>query len=876
MYTIDDQLALEREMYEEGVTRYHANLQAAKTRINKVGKRVDAANEANTTYGRMLLKEFINDVQIAISEAINDMTKPASRKTHIALKYMNQIDPSILAFITTRTILDTITRKRKVQHLANLIGNNIEDQVRLTRFQEENAGYFNAIAKDQKARLIKDYRRKRKEYVRYSKKYGATEWQNWANTDKVHLGSKLIECFIHATGLVEKVYVNQTKNGRMHKVIEIRPTEECVQWIKDNISLMEALSPRFLPCVIPPCEWVSPTEGGFYSKEVRRTLSFVNVKHNKAHLALLAKKQYRERMQPAYDATNALQRVAWQVNTRVLDKIMADFQANTGVGLPETEPVYVPKFDPNNELPKVYTNEDGSTETVTREDSRYKKAKLLRDEDKEAFKQYKKECITLYESETGRRSKALAVGRTLSVAKRMSKYKHFYFVYNRDFRGRSYCVSPDLSPQGDDLNKALLMFANGVPLGDDGLVYMMIEIANVFGNDKVSYQDRVTWTQENTQAIVAMVEDGDTDLFKQADKPWQFYAVCCEYVEAIALDNPSDYVSYLGWAQDGSCNGLQHFSMMLRDSVGGAAVNLLPSAKPEDIYDVVAQRVETVIRATLRDDTASSWDKFYAEKALELGINRKLTKRSVMVLPYGGTTSSCREYVTEYYHKHAEQQRKLDPKYKLPFGKQVKVDGVTHGGLRGYINWLSPIVWKAISETVIAARSAMTYLQQAARILAKGNNYVTWQVPKTGFLVYQYTEDIKINSVCTHLLGECRLSVASGNGQVSVPKMASSIAPNFVHSLDAAHLDCTILAANENEIKNLWVVHDSYKAPFGQSGKLSNIIRQQFYALYTDHDVLREWADYQLERNEELHKLEFPVRGDLRAEQVLKSKYFFG
>ena len=35
---------------------------------------------------------------------------------------------------------------------------------------------------------------------------------------------------------------------------------------------------------------------------------------------------------------------------------------------------------------------------------------------------------------------------------------------------------------------------------------------------------------------------------------------------------------------DGSCNGLQNFSAMLRDEVGGKAVNLIPSDKPQDVY----------------------------------------------------------------------------------------------------------------------------------------------------------------------------------------------------------------------------------------------------------------------------------------------------
>lgn len=43
--------------------------------------------------------------------------------------------------------------------------------------------------------------------------------------------------------------------------------------------------------------------------------------------------------------------------------------------------------------------------------------------------------------------------------------------------------------------------------------------------------------------------------------------------------------------QDGSCNGLQHYAALGRDSVGAASVNLLPSELPQDVYSGVAAQV---------------------------------------------------------------------------------------------------------------------------------------------------------------------------------------------------------------------------------------------------------------------------------------------
>lgn len=44
-------------------------------------------------------------------------------------------------------------------------------------------------------------------------------------------------------------------------------------------------------------------------------------------------------------------------------------------------------------------------------------------------------------------------------------------------------------------------------------------------------------------------------------------------------------------SQDGSCNGLQHYAALGRDSVGAASVNLVPSDLPQDVYSGVATQV---------------------------------------------------------------------------------------------------------------------------------------------------------------------------------------------------------------------------------------------------------------------------------------------
>ena len=60
-----------------------------------------------------------------------------------------------------------------------------------------------------------------------------------------------------------------------------------------------------------------------------------------------------------------------------------------------------------------------------------------------------------------------------------------YFPMNLDFRGRVYPIPPHLNHLGNDLCRGLLSFARRKPLGERGLFWLKIQVANLFGNDKV-------------------------------------------------------------------------------------------------------------------------------------------------------------------------------------------------------------------------------------------------------------------------------------------------------------------------------------------------------------------------------------------------------
>ena len=108
-------------------------------------------------------------------------------------------------------------------------------------------------------------------------------------------------------------------------------------------------------------------------------------------------------------------------------------------------------------------------------------------------------------------------------------------------------------------------------------------------------------------------------------------------------------------------------------------------------------------------------------------------------------------------------------------------------------------------------------------------------------------------------------------------KMSSGIAPNFVHSLDAAHCMSTVNLCRENGIQNFAMVHDSYGTLAADAGKLAYYLREAFIRQYT-RDVLKEFRDEiakQLPPELAAELPPLPPKGGLDLGAVRQSRYFF-
>ncbi len=822
---LERQVALEADMLAQGIQRTRKTILDA-----QMGGR-----ESETIYGNNLLAGAITPIADAIREYLK--VSEQDGRTQIAALYLPRVSPEVAAFLAARVVLDGISRRGRLQAVAVRIGGMVEDEVRFRVFeeakrvnpktgQEEDMAGFVHVVTERLEQQSAHYGYKRRVLVDAMNKMGV-EWTPWPKSDRLHLGVKLIELVETATGVVERQMFTRQKKKEYY----LAATEVTLEWIKRKVGFGELMCHYWQPMIMPPVDWVKPIGGGYVGSPVCGEAHPLN----RLKLVKTRNRQYSEELFSTdlalvYNSLNAIQRTAWKVNTGVLSVLVEFWRNGNSVvgGLPSRE------------------NEPKPTKPIDI------------DTNKDALKTWKRKASEAIKRNFKLGSKRLQVEQIIRTAEKFAPEVAIFFPHTLDFRGRVYAMPVGLNPQGNSVSKGLLTFANGKPILDQRSAnWLAVHGANLWGHDKVSLEDRVAWVRENQERIL-MSARAPLDYFwwteaDKGEKAWEFLAFCFEW--AGFVKEGFGFISCLPIALDGSCNGLQHFSAMLRDPIGGAATNLVPSLQPKDIYAVVAARTVEKLAAS-SDPMAAKW--------LAFGITRKTAKRPVMVVPYGGTRHSARSYILEHVLKRLEEE----PGLVNPFGDNKALFKASH--------FLAGVLWDAIQETVVAARDAMNWLQKVSQVVSKYAKPITWTAP-SGFKVQQAYPNVTRRQVKTRIAGSVvKLFLAEEQeGTIDKRRQAQGISPNFVHSLDASALMFTVDTATACGIDSFAMIHDSYGTLAADTEVLRECLRQSFCQMY-QFDVLASFRDEVqagLPKGVELPPL--PTKGSLDINQVLLSDFFF-
>ena len=888
---IKGQLVLEKRMYDDGCAAW---LAAQK-------RNVDGGSASETAWNRRLTKVLITPLAEGITaylESLKGKRGKRSKGAHI----LQVVDPYAAAYISLKTALDMLSSGLATSEkgitlpvLSRALGSRIEDNIRFTKLEEAAPNYVARVNESLKRAFSQKYQHRvasmaaaERRLVEGAKSgtqqfaFDVKEWVHWAADDQIQVGLLILDIIDRCLTIEGDPFIEismESKGGVRWTRVSL--SAKAVQWCTEYSDEVQGMFPQFAPCIIPPRPWTGPFSGGYYSEELSAHLPMVKSGRMQHRKSLTYK-----RMPKVYDALNYIQAIPWAVNTQLLqaaDEVFSSALVGSAV------PSRVPYVTPTSPVPAEYQGLKGKDLMA-----------VLSPEQQERFLAWKAEARDLYTAERIRRAKVLKFGSILCQAREYARYPEIYFVWNLDSRGRVYCNSARMSPQGEDIGKAMLRFAHGDKLGEHGRKWLAVQGMGVWAEavpnsnkkgDKISIPERVQAVELMQDMILDCAADPVAFTeWMQADKPWQFLAWCQEWERLIAWEEAGnrteDFISYLPVALDGSCSGIQHYSAMLRDPMGGKYVNLTPEQEQQDIYGEVAKRVIAQLKRISKGEWVCSAASLegadqmrIAQDWLQYGISRGFTKRPVMTLPYGSSNRTARDNVVEILEgeeaKARDNSRRSGVPYICPHAFDTRASDLDKKEYsRQGINLVTNVMWGEIGTVVPAARQAMKFIKSIAHKVAEGNSALRWTTP-TGFVVEQCIWQREERHIDTALLGRTTIAIDVDTRVIDVAAMKGAAAPNFVHSYDASHLMLHCLELKAAKIDKVALIHDSFGCTAGSTEVASKLLRKSFIEMYESCDPLHQFMQDAEEASSIPLELDVPQKGTLDLSQMYQSQYSF-
>ncbi|XP_060192764.1 DNA-directed RNA polymerase 2B, chloroplastic/mitochondrial isoform X2 [Lycium barbarum] len=648
----------------------------------------------NLPYVKSLFLGWFEPLRDKIAEEQEFCSQGKSKAAYS--KYFHQLPADMMAVITMHKLMGLLMTggdhgTARVVQAALVIGDAIEQEVRIHKFLEKTKKH--KAEKDTKMEdgehVTQEQEKLRKKVTSLMKKQklravnqivrSQDDSKPWGQDAKAKVGSRLIElllqtayiqspadqlavdppdirpAFVHSVRTVSK----ETKSAsRRYGIIQC---DELV--FKGLEKTARHMVIPYMPMLVPPVKWTGYDKGGhlYLPSYVMRT-------HGARQQREAVKRASRNQLRPVFEALDTLGSTKWRINKRVLsvvDRIWAG--GGRLANLVDRDDV---------PLPEEPDTEDEAVRTKWRW-----KVKSVKKENRERHSQ---RCDTELK---------------LAVARRMKDEEGFFYPHNVDFRGRAYPMHPHLNHLGSDICRGVLEFAEGRPLGESGLRWLKIHLANLFagGVDKLSLEGRIAFTENHLDDIF---DSADKPLegrrwWLNAEDPLQCLAACINLSEAVRSSSPETMISHLPVHQDGSCNGLQHYAALGRDELGAAAVNLVAGEKPADVYSGIATRVLDIMKRDAQRDPEEFPDAVRA-RVLVNQVDRKLVKQTVMTSVYGVTYIGARDQI----------KRRLKERGAIADDSE----------LFGAACYAAKVTLTALGEMFEAARSIMTWLGECAKV----------------------------------------------------------------------------------------------------------------------------------------------------------------
>lgn len=794
---------------------------------------IKASHEGNTELPRAhaMIGRMCGEVQKRLQEVADVQTRGMGAKYKTWLRALPTDVAAVIAIRECIRLCRGVETRVFVQDLTHSVGKLWELEVRIRQAEAVNPMYMQKIHDQIEEHNTRDLGHIRRLYnVAIDRVFKGTLDLDLTKSEIIHIGKFGVDACYEA-GLLEQER-GTNKHGAMVTYTLHPDVAEFLHGYSQN-DVRNLISREETRMLCPPDPWTNLHDGGFLSVRRKAAAPLLNVlKLRKGVRKAVAEEFTAEKMPEVFNAGNYMQSIAFDLHEATRNAIVRVWQAGGGIlGVPDAKGPSKPVFPFAPEWVR-----EGAPE-----------------EELEVFNRWKRQTASYYLELKEWRGRVREAGAFLKATK--ESVGPYWFPVYFDSRGRWYYRGVP-NPQGSDLSKAVLHFHEKKPLGPRGLFWLRVHIANSYGFDKERMQDRARWTEQNWERIqMALDAPEDHPEVWGTDAPWCMYTAAWELREALRSGRPEAYRTGVPIHMDATCSGLQHFSALLRDPVGGLYVNLTDPNQcgpKQDIYRRVAEACTWLIQKDLESADAETVE--MAKFWLRIGIPRSLAKKPVMTYVYGATLRGTAEFI-EY-----TVEREVFP--SIPEGGCWDDETKSFQ----YSMYLGRKLFQGIAAAVPSAAAAMRWLREIVKQQPDGKR-MQWRTP-TGFLVQHDYQDYVDSRIKLNSCGVLFTRIRDWSDGTRAHAMQNAISPNFVHALDASHLT---MVANAMQSSNLHMVaiHDSFGTHPCDVDHMHDHIRNQFVRLYSGPNLLSEflWDVGGVG--------EPPSRGDLDLNAVLDSEFMF-
>ena len=772
------QFLLEQEAISCGRQRLHDSIEKLE------GKSYASAS----VYGVSSIREALPHLVKTVDETFYKLKNGQAGKYYAEIsEHLSQLEPLAISTIILKITFDRVFSTLKGANLITptivAIGSALEAECKFRWYKSEYPGLMTYI--DNK--YFHEACGTAQKQVIASQKFGerGIRWKGWSLKSKASLGRWGL-CIVMET--TNWFTINKRKPHRKRYEYRVVPTPEFNERRTELIKSAELFAGIPWPMLVVPDDWGYNEEGeiiygGYLTNRMMRGHDLTRkgnptIIHGETPMNFL----------------NKLQRVKYCVNLHVLD--VAEEMRSRGRVIGKFIPI-----SPATKLPRPADADDNEQSNLA----------------------WRRAMAEAYNADRINFKRSVRTRTQLEAAEKF-KDDVFHLCWSFDYRGRAYPIPAFLTPQDTDFGKALLRFADEASVTDEAELWLSFQVATTFGLDKCTLEDRHQWVAENVDLITKVATDPIRFLsdWESVDEPWQFMAACHEYYHCCIKKDKE--TTGLMVAVDATCSGLQILAGLARDRSTAELVNVVPSEKPSDAYQAVADKAKEFLPTYMHP-----W------------MDRSVCKRTVMTIPYNATKDSSRKYIRE-----ALLEKQIDP-------------------AKDELTQIVNAVYQSMDSIVPGPMQVMRWIKKHVGLyIRNGAKEVQWVTP-SGFIVNQKRDDIETTRMELQLLGRTSIRLPNGKSKPSPNKHKSSTAPNYIHSFDASILHRSFTKFDEP----FTVIHDSVLCRAGDMGTLNRLVRETYTNIFSEECWLSRFAET-IQASEPP-----PIVGTLDPKVVSNSTYFF-